>query len=145
MAHFAKIENELVVLVIVAEQAFIDSLPDSQKYVQTSYNTHQGKHAHGGVPLRKNYAGIGYTYSKALDAFIPPRPDSNHDLNIETGCWVKKRTRNREGTPVPGPYVYEVRDNNGKRMYEIIEEGPSKWERRKVPLVIRGLALDTRK
>ena len=85
MAHFAKIENGTVVQVIVAEQDFIDTLEGT--WVQTSYNTHGGVHALGGTPMRKNYAGIGYTYDSTRDAFIPPKPHSSWILNEETCLW----------------------------------------------------------
>jgi len=75
MAHFARVTAQgIVEQVIVAEQDFIDTLPDASSWVQTSYNTHGGVHTNGGTPLRKNYAGIGYTYDPARDAFIPPKP-----------------------------------------------------------------------
>ncbi len=54
-------------------------------YKQTSYNTHGGVHSLGGTPLRKNYAGIGYTYDAGRDAFIPPKPYASWVLN-ETNC-----------------------------------------------------------
>ena len=73
MSHFAKINQQRVVTqVIVAEEDFIDTLPGT--WIQTSYNTHGGVHLQGGTPLRKNYAGIGYTYDYAKDAFIPSKP-----------------------------------------------------------------------
>ena len=72
MAHFAKVSNGVVVQVIVAEpeffQTFVDTSPG--EWIQTSYNTHGGQHPEG-RPLRKNYAGIGYTYDRTRDAFIP--------------------------------------------------------------------------
>ena len=96
MSHFAKIdENNIVTLVIVAEQAHIDTLPDSEKWVQTSYNTFSGKHykpnsafeEDDGTPLRKNYAGIGSTYDSGRDAFIPPKPYASWTLNEGTCLW----------------------------------------------------------
>ena len=87
MAHFARVINGLVVEVIVAKQNFIDTLPNTDEWVQTSYNTHGGKHTLGGTPLRKNYAGIGYKYDKELDAFIPPQPYPSWKLNEDTCLW----------------------------------------------------------
>ena len=84
MSHFAKIQNGLVTEVIVAEQDFIDTL--SGQWVQNSYNTHGNQHPEG-RPLRKNFAGIGYTYDKDLDAFIAPKPFNSWTLNQETGLW----------------------------------------------------------
>ena len=77
MAHFAQInENNIVINVIVAEQDVIDSglFGDPATWIQTSYNTYGGIHIQGGIPLRKNYAGMGDTYDEQRDAFIPPRP-----------------------------------------------------------------------
>jgi hypothetical protein len=89
MAHYAKVQNELVTQVIVAEVEFFDTFIDSSpgEWIQTSYNTHGGVHLQGGTPLRKNYAGIGYTYNKELDAFIPPKPYASWILNEETCLW----------------------------------------------------------
>ena len=74
MSHFAKVENNIVTQVIVAEQDVIDSglFGDPASWVQTSYNTHNGVHLLGGTPLRKNFAGIGYTYDPVADEFNPP-------------------------------------------------------------------------
>lgn len=89
MAHFAQIdENNIVIQVIVAEQDYIDSgvVGDPSKWIQTSYNTHGGQHPEG-RPLRKNYAGIGYTYDPIRDAFIPPKPYASWILDEETCLW----------------------------------------------------------
>ena len=88
MGHFAKVENNIVTHVIVAEPSFIDSgaVGDPSNWVQTSYNTRAGVHPEG-RPLRKNYAGIGYTYDRERDAFIPPRPFESWILNEETCLW----------------------------------------------------------
>jgi len=78
MSHFAEINNDGVVQrVIVAEQDFINSgaVGDSFLWVQTSYNNN----------FRKQFAGKGFTYDKAKDKFIAPKPypswalDSNDD------------------------------------------------------------------
>jgi len=89
MAHFAKVKNGIVTNVIVAEQEFIDNLVDNEvgKWIQTSYNTFGGQHKLGGTPLRKNYAGIGYTYDQVRDAFIPPKPYPSFILNEDTCHW----------------------------------------------------------
>lgn len=88
MSHFAKVVDGFVTQVIVAEPEFFDTFVDSSpgEWVQTSYNTHGGQHTQGGTPLRKNYAGIGYAYDKARDAFIPPKPFASWLLNEDT-CW----------------------------------------------------------
>ena len=54
---------------------------------RTSYNTRGGQHLNGGTPFRKNYAGIGYTYDYARDAFIPPKPYPSWVLNSNTCLW----------------------------------------------------------
>jgi hypothetical protein len=87
MSHFAKVENGLVVSVIVAEQDVIDSGIFGHGWVQTSYNTHGGQHANGGTPLRKNYAGVGYTYDSGRDAFIPQKPFPSWLLSEDTCLW----------------------------------------------------------
>lgn len=89
MAHFAKVVDGIVTQVIVAEPEFFDTFVDSSpgEWIQTSYNTHGGVHANGGTPLRKNYAGIGFTYDKQRDAFIPPKPYSKWVLNEQSCLW----------------------------------------------------------
>ena len=89
MAHFAKVNNGIVEKVIVAEQEFFNTFVDSSPgtWIQTSYNTYGGVHTLGGTPLRKNYAGIGYTYNQTLDAFIPPKPYASWTLNEDTCLW----------------------------------------------------------
>lgn len=86
MAHYAQVKNGVVVQVIVAEQDVIDSGMFGTDWVQTSYNTLGGVHPEG-RPLRKNYAGIGYTYDAVRDAFIPPQPEVPCTLNEETCLW----------------------------------------------------------
>ena len=89
MAHFAKVNSQgIVEQVIVAEQDVIDSglFGSPSSWVQTSYNTHGGQHPEG-RPLRKNYAGIGYTYDAQRDAFIPPKPFTSWILNEDTCLW----------------------------------------------------------
>ena len=86
MAHYAKVSNGLVTQVIVAEPEFFDTFVDSSpgEWIQTSYNTSGGVHSDGGVALRKNYAGVGYTYDTARDAFIAPQPYPSWTLNEDT-------------------------------------------------------------
>lgn len=99
MAHYAKVENEFVTQVIVAEQDFIDT--QEGNWIQTSYNTREGKHyapnsntEDDGTPLRKNFAGVGFTYNSSRDAFIPPQPHTHWTLNETTCVWE---------APVPYP------------------------------------------
>ena len=100
MSPFAKVLNGVVVQVIVAEpeffQTFVDTSPG--EWIQTSYNTHGGQHPEG-RPLRKNYAGIGYTYDRTRDAFIPPKPYASWTLNDSTCLWDAP-------TPMPTDGVY---------------------------------------
>jgi hypothetical protein len=98
MSHFAKIENGIVTQVIVIDQETLNlgHWGDPASFVQTSYNTHGGTHATGGTPLRKNYAGVGYSYDSGRDAFIPPKPFASWLLNETTCLW---------DAPTPMPVV----------------------------------------
>jgi hypothetical protein len=87
MAHFAQVENGIVMQVIVADQDVIDSGAFGSGWVQTSYNTQGGQHRLGGTPFRKNYAGIGYTYDSQRDAFIPPQTYPSWTLNEDSCLW----------------------------------------------------------
>ena len=86
MTHFAQIQDTVVVQVIVAEQDVIDSGMFGTGWIQTSYNTYGGVHPEG-RPLRKNFAGVGYTYDAQRDAFIPPKPVVACTLNEATCLW----------------------------------------------------------
>jgi hypothetical protein len=99
MAHFAKVNNNIVVKVIVAEPEFFDTFVDSSpgEWLQTSYNTLGGVHynpetgepsADQSKALRKNFAGVGFTYDRNLDAFIPPKPFTSWTLDEETCLWI---------------------------------------------------------
>jgi hypothetical protein len=100
MSHFAKVNNGIVEQVIVAEpeffQTFVDTSPG--EWIQTSYNTHGGQHPEG-RPLRKNYAGIGYTYDRERDAFIPPKPFASWVLNEDTCLWDAPVAMPTDGKP----------------------------------------------
>lgn len=98
MAHFAKVNNGIVEQVIVAEPNFFDTFVDSSpgEWIQTSYNTRGGQHPEG-RPLRKNYAGVGYTYDRARDAFIPPQPYASWVLNEDTCLWDAPVARPEDG------------------------------------------------
>ena len=85
MAHFAELdENNIVVQVLVTDNDYpnegYDWLIDTfgGRWVQTSYN----------ATIRKNFAGVGFTYDKARDAFIPPKPFESWALDEETCTWV---------------------------------------------------------
>jgi len=105
MAHYVKVVDGTVVNGIVAEPEFFDTFVDSSpgQWIQTSYNTKGGIHYNPetGEPsedqtkaLRKNYAGLGYTYDATRDAFIPPQPYPSWILNRESCLW---------DAPVPMP------------------------------------------
>jgi len=98
MAHYAHITNGIVdqVIVIDAETLATGHWGNPSEWVQTSYNTHGGTHATGGTPLRKNYAGVGYSYDSGRDAFIPPKPFASWLLNETTCLW---------DAPTPMPVV----------------------------------------
>ena len=99
MSHFAEINavrNNTVTRVIVADQEFIDSgaVGNANNWIQTSYNTKGGVHyapdtdtPDGGVALRKNYAGMGFTYDATKDAFIAPKPFVSWILDDDTCFW----------------------------------------------------------
>jgi hypothetical protein len=97
MAHWAEIdETNKVLRVTVGDnndtngdegyQWLIDNLGGT--WIKTSYNTYGGVHKEGGTPLRKNFAGIGYTYDQQRDAFISPKPIVGEwELNEDTCLW----------------------------------------------------------
>lgn len=89
MTHFARVQNGTVTEVIVIEQDMIDTglWGPPQEWIQTSYNTRGGTHTTGKTPLRKNFAGTGYTYDKDLDAFIPPKLFDSWILDETTCQW----------------------------------------------------------
>lgn len=93
MAHFAEIDEDNIVirvLVVPDEQEtrgqdyLANDLGLGGTWVQTSYNAN----------IRKNYAGVGFTYDAVLDAFIPPQPFASWTLDEERGVWK---------SPVPYP------------------------------------------
>ena len=100
MSNWAEIDNNIVLRVIACDnnepdegyQLLIDNFGGT--WIKTSYNTLKGIHLLGGVPLRKNFAGIGYSYSQSLDGFIPPKIFDSLVLNEETCQWE---------TPIPYP------------------------------------------
>jgi hypothetical protein len=105
MASFAKIKNNIVIAVhSVVNEVLKDSNGVEQEQLginflrtlynepntiwkQTSYNTVGGVHNNNKTPLRKNHAGIGYTYDETRDAFISPKPYTSWLLNEITCLW----------------------------------------------------------
>ncbi len=104
MAHFAKINSDNIVekVITIHNNELLDNgieselkgiefckslLGQNTNWVQTSYNTRGGVHILGGIPLRKNYASIGYTYDSQRDAFIEPKPFNSWTLDENTCYW----------------------------------------------------------
>jgi len=121
MSHYAKINNGIVVSVIVAEEDFftnghfVDTSPGS--WIQTSYNTRAGVHygqdgkPDGGVALRANYAGLGYIYDATNDVFYQPQPYPSWTISAPTWTW----------TP-PVPYPTDVGTPEAPKRYTWNEE-----------------------
>jgi hypothetical protein len=95
MAHYAFLDNNNVVIEVIVgidENELIEGLDTEtwygnfrgQKCVRTSYNS----------KIRKNYAGVGFTYDETRDAFIPPKPYESWILNEDTCNWE---------SPIPAP------------------------------------------
>ena len=76
---------------------FLTKLTGWAIWKQTSYNTHGGIHDKGGIPLRKNHAGIGFTYDEDRDAFIPPKPFNSWILNEDTCLWEAPVAKPQDG------------------------------------------------
>tara|TARA_R100000781_G_scaffold52098_1_gene34234 strand:- start:182 stop:574 length:393 start_codon:yes stop_codon:yes gene_type:complete len=104
MASFAKIglNNKVIEVLSVHNNEILDANGVEQENIgidfltkltgwaiwkQTSYNTSGGVHKLGGTPLRKNHAGIGYTYDEDRNAFIEPKPFNSWILNETTCQW----------------------------------------------------------
>jgi hypothetical protein len=105
MSYYAKVRDGIVVNVIRADESFFQTFVDDSpgEWLQTSYNTRGGIHylPDSDTPspdqskaLRKNYAGIGYTYDFSRDAFIPPKPYPSWVLDDFSCTWIP---------PVPYP------------------------------------------
>ena len=117
MAHFAQLDtNNVVTQVIVVSNADTSTAQGEEKesigiafcerllggtWVKTSYN----------AKIRKNYAGIGYTYDKDRDAFIPPKPYASWVLNETTCLWN-----------APMPYPTDLGTPDTPKMYTWNEE-----------------------
>jgi hypothetical protein len=131
MASFAKIglNNKVIEVLSVVNEVLHDSNGVEQEAIgidfltkltgwaiwkQTSYNTQAGVHKLGGTPLRKNHAGIGYTYDEDRDAFIPPKTYNSWVLNEQTCLW---------NAPVAKPTT-ELEDNQ----YYSWNESIINWE-----------------
>jgi len=110
MSHYAKVVDSKVVSVIVAEPEFFDTFVDNSpgQWIQTSYNTRGNVHygadgkPDGGVALRGNYAGIGYTYDAVKDVFVAPQPFPSWTLNANH-LWEAPVAMPTDGKP----YVWD--------------------------------------
>tara|TARA_Y100001938_G_C8025920_1_gene398022 strand:+ start:120 stop:458 length:339 start_codon:yes stop_codon:yes gene_type:complete len=112
MAHFCKLdENNIVVEVIVIDNnELLDENNKEQEslginfitntlgltgtWIQTSYNTFGNQHETGGIPLRGNFAGIGYSYDSENNVFIPIKPSiigKEYILNTTNWLWEEKK------------------------------------------------------
>ena len=108
MAHYAKVDSGVVIKVIRADADFFNTFVDNSpgQWIQTSYNTRGGVHyqPNSNTPsedqskaLRKNFAGIGFTYDSIRDAFIPPQPFSSWTLVEDTCQWTSPVVKPDDG------------------------------------------------
>jgi hypothetical protein len=129
MAHYAFLdENNIVTEVIVGKDENEDNIDWEVHYgnfrgqtcKQTSYNTRGGVHYDQSTQepsqdqtkaLRKNYAGVGYTYDSQRDAFIPPKPYASWQLNESSCIWES-----------PTPYPADVGTEESPKRYVWDEE-----------------------
>jgi len=92
MAHFAQLDvNNVVLQVIVVHnnELMIDGVESEAKgivFCQTLFGGNWVQTSYNGT-MRKNYAGIGFTYDKSRDAFIAPQPFASWTLNETTCQW----------------------------------------------------------
>ena len=119
MAHCAEINNQGIVTRVIVVDEMYGNLTCEEwcektyggMWKKTSYNTLRNKHSLGGVPFRKNYAGIGWKYDFGLDAFIPPKPFPSWILDTETCSWKsptpKKPGKKQHWDESTGDYVLD--------------------------------------
>lgn len=114
MAHFAKVENGYVVDILVVPdeneangEQYLHDLGFAGRWLQASYNTHNGVHSEGKEPLRYNYPGIGYLYDESADAFYLPSPFPSWSLD-ENFVWQPPVDYPEEG----GPFVWDETEKN---------------------------------
>lgn len=102
MAHYAFLDSENVVVEVIAGKDETDTSHDWEQFYgeirgmqckRTSYNGN----------IRKNYAGIGWRYDPARDAFIPPQPFPSWKLNEQTCLWEPPVAYPQAG----GPYEWD--------------------------------------
>lgn len=107
MSHYAKVNGfGIVEDVIVADQSFIDSLPDASSWIQTSYNTRGGIYyeSNTNIPspdqskaFRKNFAGVGFRFDPVLNAFIPLQPYPSWILDTTSCLWEAPNKKPTQG------------------------------------------------
>ena len=157
MAHFAKlgINSKVIGVEVVADTdchnadgvedetvgvQFLENIHGWPLWKKTSYNTRGGKHyqqdgtesADQSKALRKNYAGIGYTYDEDRDAFIPPKPHASWVVNETTCVWeapVAYPSVTTYGDPAK-PYVISWDETNTRWICTDSEETPNnfRWD-----------------
>ena len=157
MAHFAKlgINSKVIGVEVVADTdchnadgvedetvgvQFLENIHGWPLWKKTSYNTRGGKHyqqdgtesADQSKALRKNYAGIGYTYDEDRDAFIPPKPFASWVVNETTCVWeapVAYPSVTTYGDPAK-PYVISWDETNTRWICTDSEETPNnfRWD-----------------
>ena len=106
MAHYAFLNSSNIVTEVIVGKDETDTSENWETYYgnirgqackRTSYNTQLGAHKLGGTAFRKNYAGIGYSYDSARDAFIPPQPYASWSLNTSTYIWEPPTAKPDDG------------------------------------------------
>ena len=122
MSHFARVQNGIVTQVIVAEQDVINTglFGPASEWIQTSYNTRGGVHydpvtnkPDGGIALRGNFAGLGYTYNASQDVFYAPQPYPSWTINQTTWTWE---------APIPMPTDDKIYTwNEATKSWDVIE------------------------
>jgi hypothetical protein len=128
MSHYAKVENGIVTEVIVADAYFITTLPG--QYIQTSYNTRGGVHyspetgePDGGMPVRGNYAGVGYTYDAKNDVFYSPQPFPSWTISAPTWTWTPPVPMPSDAGTGEPPKLYAWSEE--KKQWELIFNTPA--------------------
>ena len=106
MAHYALLNMANVVTKVIVGPNENETDTNWELYYQdlfkqvvkrTSYNTSYGKHLKGGIPFRKHYAGKGFVYDYARDAFIPPKPYESWTLDSNACNWVAPKDYPTDG------------------------------------------------
>lgn len=124
MAHYAFLdENNIVTQVIVGKNEWEDGINWEKEYgaLRTSYNTYGGiyyDHKTGepaedqSKAFRKNYAGIGFSYDKEKDAFVPPQPFKSWVLDEDSCLWKPPIIMPESG----GPWEWDEKNINWKKL-----------------------------